>query len=63
MDDADQVRRIGVGEGEAEFSGSVSLRVADFFHACGEFNEDDFVAGGGLIAGAIGDSSGKSSGE
>src|SRR5450631_1110997 len=55
MNRADEVRRIGVGEGETEFSLGIGLGVADLLHAGGKFDEDDFVAYGWLVAGAVGD--------
>ena len=52
--------RCGPGDGdlEAEFSGAVGLGAAGHVHAVGEVDEDDFISGGGLAGGAVGDGAG-----
>ena len=54
MDGADEVRPGSAGEFEAEFSGAVGFGAAGNVHAVGEVDEDDLVAGGGLVGGAVG---------
>ena len=46
VDDADQVRISAVVEFEAELSLGVGLGAGSFFHAVGELEEDNIVAGG-----------------
>src|SRR6476660_3972822 len=54
MDNTDQVWRISVIESAGKFSLCVGLDVRDFLHAGAELDEDDLVAGGGFVAGAVG---------
>jgi len=57
MDGADQVRA-GDGDFETELSLAVGFGGAAYVHAIGEVDEDDFIAGGGLVGGAVGDGAG-----
>ena len=52
MDDADEVRALGI-ELETEIAFGVGLGAAGFFHALAEAEQDDFVAGGGLAGGDV----------
>ena len=55
MDGADEVGTGRSVEGEAEFAGAVGLGGGGNIHAVGEVDEKDFVSGGGLVGGAVGD--------
>ena len=53
MNGADQVRALRVVELEAEIAFGVGFGASGFFHALAEAEEDDVVAGGGLVGGGI----------
>ena len=52
VNSANQVRA-GVRQVEAEVAAGVGLGAGRFFHALGQFDQDDFIAGGGLAGGSI----------
>ena len=58
MNGADEVRP-GHGDFEAEFSVAVDLGAAGHVHAVGEVDENDFIADGRLVGGAVGDRAGE----
>jgi hypothetical protein len=63
MNGSDQMGRICVSESEAEFSLRVGLGVAHFFHARGEFDQNDLVSRGWFVSSAVGDSALETGGE
>jgi len=62
MNGADEVRSGCAGEFEAEFPVAVGFCVGGDFHAGGEVDEDDFIARGGFVGGAVGYGAGESLG-
>ena len=63
MNGAHQVRRIALVEGEAEFSLGIGFGVADLLHSRCQPDQDDLVARGRFVGGAVGDSSAEGGGE
>jgi hypothetical protein len=57
---ANQMRRLRVVDGETEFAFSIGFRVPRFFHALGEFEQNDLVSGGRFAGGAVLHGSGES---
>ncbi len=53
MDGADQVRGLSVVELETELAVGVGFGAAGLFHAGAEFEENNFVSGGGLVGGGV----------
>ena len=63
MNSSDEMRPRTAGELETEFPVAVSLGGAGNFHAIGEIDEQNFVAGAGLAGGAVSDSAGQGLGD
>ena len=59
MDSANQVRARASCDGEAELPARVDLGAAGDIHAAGKIDENDFVSGGRLVGGAVGDGAGQ----
>ena len=63
MNDAHQMRRIALVEGEAEFSLGIGFGTADLVHSRCQLDQDHFVVDGGFVGGAVGDGSVEGGGE
>ena len=63
MNDAHQMRRTALVEGEAEFSLGIGFGVTDFVHSGCQLDQDHFVADSGFVGGAVGDGSVEGAGE
>jgi hypothetical protein len=53
MDGAHQMRGLGIVELESELAFGVRLGASGLFHPLSEFDEDDFVAGGGFASAGV----------
>ena len=57
---ANQMRRLGVVDGETEFAFGIGFRVPGFFHALAELEQNDFLSGARFAGGAVLHGSGES---